>query len=174
MCCTGRPCAAPRIARDPSVQRVTPGARIGRRAVSKAAEVEVPGNTTARVSATRARATTTGTLSLPSPRVLPLRVPCFLARRPTGVEHLKLRRKYVSSASTIPLKAGCSAGVKNAMTLCRQRHAVLWSTSMRAAALRVESPSRIVSAYARHFSGKCVPAIAVCVGSLNVRRHPKH
>lgn len=69
----------------------------------------------------------------------------------------------------MPPNGGDSTGVRNAITLCRQRQAVLWFMSTRAAARRVDSPSRKVSANARHFSGMCVPAMAVRVRSLKVR-----
>ena len=133
--------------------------------------VDVPVSTTARVSPTRARATNTGTLSLPKPRVL--RLPVSRAD-PRALIPLKLRRKYVSSASTIPPRGGCSVGAENAMTLCRQRHAVLWLSSTSMPVRRVDNPSRIVSANAGHFSGMCVPAIAVRVRSLNVRAQARH
>jgi hypothetical protein len=101
-------------------------------------------------------------------------VPRFRGRRPLGFEPLKLRRKYVSSASTMPPSGGASTGAKKAITLCRQRQAVLWFMSTRAAARRVEWPLRIVSANARHFCGMWVPAMAVRVRSLMVRAQGRH
>jgi hypothetical protein len=46
----------------------------------------------------------------------------------------------------MPLRGGCFVGAKNAITLWRQRQAVLWSTPMRSPAFLVDCPSRIVSA----------------------------
>jgi hypothetical protein len=63
---------------------------------------------------------------------------------------------------------GGSAGIRKAITVCRQRQDVLWFISTRAAARLVEHASRMVSANARHF-GMWVPAITVCLRSLNVR-----
>ena len=50
---------------------------------------------------------------------------------------------------------------------------VLWSIPSTAAACRVESASRMVSAYAGHVARSRVPAIAVWVRSLNVRRQSR-